>query len=88
MYKKQKSLSDNGIDDFLLVEYQDRIGGRMHDVSFGSGPDGHPYTVEAGANWVSFYSACLKRVIGGLLTGIRCKEQFRVMALRTQFTLW
>ncbi|KAJ5393288.1 uncharacterized protein N7487_010929 [Penicillium crustosum] len=47
-----KSLSDNGIDDFLLVEYQDRIGGRMHDVSFGSGPDGHPYTVEAGANWV------------------------------------
>ncbi|KAJ5597436.1 hypothetical protein N7537_007520 [Penicillium hordei] len=47
-----KALSDNGVDDFLLVEYQDRIGGRMHDVSFGSGPDGNPYTVEAGANWV------------------------------------
>lgn len=51
---QQKSLSDNGIDDFLLVEYQDRIGGRMHDVGFGSGPDGYPYVVEAGANWVSF----------------------------------
>ncbi|PLB39853.1 amine oxidase [Aspergillus candidus] len=47
-----KSLSDNGVDDFLLVEYQDRIGGRMHDVPFGSGPHGHPYVVEAGANWV------------------------------------
>ncbi|KAJ6160171.1 hypothetical protein N7497_004708 [Penicillium chrysogenum] len=47
-----KSLSDNGIDDFLLVEYQDRIGGRMHDVGFGSRPDGYPYIVEAGANWV------------------------------------
>ncbi|KAL4809470.1 amine oxidase [Aspergillus unguis] len=47
-----KSLSDTGIDDFLLVEYQDRIGGRMHDVGFGSGPDGEPYIVEAGANWV------------------------------------
>lgn len=60
----------------------------MHDVSFGSGPDGQPYTVEAGANWVSFWCACLKIVIGGLLTGIRCKEQSRATAPRTQFTLW
>lgn len=50
----QKTLSDSGIDDFLLVEYQDRIGGRMHDVRFGNGSQGNPYIVEAGANWVGF----------------------------------
>jgi len=66
MDAQQKSLSDNGIDDFLLVEYQDRIGGRMHDVSFGSGPQGHSYIVEAGANWVGFWRACWKSVVGFL----------------------
>lgn len=60
----------------------------MHDVSFGSGPDGQPYIVEAGANWVSFWCTRFKTVRGDLLTGIRCKEQSRAMALRTQFTLW
>lgn len=48
----QHSLANNGVDDFVILEYQDRIGGRMHDVEFGEGPDGKPYTVEAGANWV------------------------------------
>lgn len=48
----QHSLANNGVDDFVILEYQDRIGGRMHDVAFGEGPDGKPYIVEAGANWV------------------------------------
>lgn len=47
-----QELSQNGVDDFVIIEYQDRIGGRMHDVKFGQGPDGVPYKVEAGANWV------------------------------------
>ncbi|KAL2809270.1 amine oxidase [Aspergillus granulosus] len=47
-----QELSENGVDDFVIIEYQDRIGGRMHDVEFGQGPDGGPYKVEAGANWV------------------------------------
>lgn len=38
--------------DFIIVEYQDRIGGRLHNVKFGKKRDGSPYTVEAGANWV------------------------------------
>ncbi|KAF3490815.1 polyamine oxidase [Arthroderma uncinatum] len=38
--------------DFLIVEYQDRIGGRLHEVEFGTKSDGSPYIVEAGANWV------------------------------------
>jgi polyamine oxidase len=47
-----QELSQNGVNDFVIIEYQDRIGGRMHDVKFGQGPDGVPYKVEAGANWV------------------------------------
>ncbi|RHZ63441.1 uncharacterized protein CDV56_107482 [Aspergillus thermomutatus] len=47
-----EALSANHINDFVIIEYQDRIGGRMHNVKFGKGPDGSPYTVEAGANWV------------------------------------
>lgn len=39
--------------DFLILEYQDHIGGRMKNVEFGSDKDGNPYTVEFGANWIS-----------------------------------
>ena len=52
-----QELSENGVDNFVILEYQDRIGGRMHDVKFGQGPDGVPYKVEAGANWVSDLTA-------------------------------
>ena len=39
--------------DFVIVEYNDGIGGRMKTTSFGEKPDGSgPYTVELGANWV------------------------------------
>lgn len=38
----------------------------MHDVSFGSGLEGHPYIVEAGANWVRFGCARSKSVAGDL----------------------
>ncbi|KAL4925243.1 uncharacterized protein BDV17DRAFT_300408 [Aspergillus undulatus] len=47
-----EALSENDVGDFVIIEYQDRIGGRMHDVEFGEGPDGKPYIVEAGSNWV------------------------------------
>ncbi|EFE31310.1 flavin containing polyamine oxidase, putative [Trichophyton benhamiae CBS 112371] len=40
---------------FIIVEYQDRIGGRLHNVKFGKKKDGSPYTVEAGANWAKKY---------------------------------
>ncbi len=39
--------------DFLILEYQDHIGGRMRNTKFGSDASGNPYTVELGANWIS-----------------------------------
>ncbi|MCO5553578.1 hypothetical protein L7F22_007101 [Adiantum nelumboides] len=41
-----KTLSQHGIDDFLILEATDRIGGRMHQTNFAG------YTIELGANWV------------------------------------
>ncbi|XP_031489443.1 polyamine oxidase 7-like isoform X3 [Nymphaea colorata] len=41
-----KKLSENGVDDFLILEGSDRIGGRMHKREFGG------KTVEIGANWI------------------------------------
>ena len=36
--------------DFLIVEYNSDIGGRVAHTTFGA--SGHEYTVELGANWV------------------------------------
>ncbi|KAH7290282.1 hypothetical protein KP509_30G040500 [Ceratopteris richardii] len=41
-----KTLSDHGINDFLILEATDKIGGRMVNTDFSG------YTVEIGANWV------------------------------------
>lgn len=49
----QQALSNQSISDFLIIEYQDHIGGRMRNTQFGSDPSGNPYTVELGANWIS-----------------------------------
>lgn len=39
-------LSESGINNFLLIEGKDRIGGRMKNMSF------HGTTIELGANWI------------------------------------
>ena len=41
-----KTLHKNGIDDFILLEGTDRIGGRMLNLSW------HGTTIEQGANWI------------------------------------
>ncbi|XP_019639173.1 PREDICTED: polyamine oxidase-like [Branchiostoma belcheri] len=41
-----KTLHENGVDDFVILEGSDRIGGRMRQVEFGG------VKVEIGANWV------------------------------------
>ena len=46
-----KTLHDKGIDDFLVLEGQDYIGGRLKNVPFAG------QTVEAGANWIQQYQA-------------------------------
>ncbi|KZT22391.1 putative flavin-containing polyamine oxidase [Neolentinus lepideus HHB14362 ss-1] len=47
-----KSLSNAGVTDFLIVEYNSDIGGRVAHTTFGQDANGNPYTVELGANWV------------------------------------
>lgn len=41
-----KTLSDNGVKDFVILEATNRIGGRMRKETLGG------YAVEMGANWV------------------------------------
>jgi len=43
-----KTLKSLGVEDILVVEGSDRIGGRVKDVNFGG------INVEVGANWVHF----------------------------------
>ncbi|KAI9733149.1 MAG: hypothetical protein M1834_003696, partial [Cirrosporium novae-zelandiae] len=47
-----QALVNQSITDFVIIEYQNDIGGRLHKVNFGKKPNGSSYTVEAGANWI------------------------------------
>ena len=42
----------HSVNDFIVLEYQDRIGGRMFEVTFGKALQ---YVIEAGANWVCLH---------------------------------
>ena len=47
------ALHNASVSDFIIVERNDYIGGRMAHTTFGTNPEtGEPYTVELGANWV------------------------------------
>ncbi|KAL9608515.1 MAG: hypothetical protein Q9167_006666 [Letrouitia subvulpina] len=48
----QQALSNASVTDFLILEYQGDIGGRVAHTTFGKRADGTPYVVELGANWV------------------------------------
>ncbi|KPM36561.1 hypothetical protein AK830_g9989 [Neonectria ditissima] len=47
-----QALSNSSISDFIIVDRNDYIGGRVKHTNFGSKPDGSPYVVELGANWI------------------------------------
>ncbi|ROV96927.1 hypothetical protein VSDG_04077 [Cytospora chrysosperma] len=47
-----QALSNASVADFLIIERNDYIGGRMAHTTFGTKPDGTPYIVELGANWI------------------------------------
>jgi polyamine oxidase len=49
---RQQALANQSITDFLIVEYNGEIGGRVVHTDFGKKPDGSPYVIELGANWV------------------------------------
>lgn len=48
----KQALSNQSIHDFIIVEYNSEIGGRMKHTTFGTDANGDPLTVELGANWV------------------------------------
>ncbi|KAG5978972.1 hypothetical protein E4U55_005705 [Claviceps digitariae] len=50
-----QALSNNSITDFIIIEYNERIGGRATHSEFGKQKDGSPYVVELGANWAQKY---------------------------------
>ncbi|KIK34778.1 hypothetical protein CY34DRAFT_812689 [Suillus luteus UH-Slu-Lm8-n1] len=45
-----RTLHHKGIDDFLIVEARDELGGRMQNYTIGV--PGKQYTVEVGPNWI------------------------------------
>jgi polyamine oxidase len=47
-----QALHNASITDFVIVDRNDYIGGRVKHTTFGKSKDGTPYTVELGANWV------------------------------------
>ncbi|KAL6702393.1 hypothetical protein ACN47E_002198 [Coniothyrium glycines] len=48
-----QALSNHSIKDFIIIEYNDEIGGRAKAASFGKNEtNGGSYTVELGPNWV------------------------------------
>lgn len=47
-----QALSNASVTDFVIVDVNDYIGGRVKHTTFGQDPDGNPYTVELGANWI------------------------------------
>ncbi|KAI9807809.1 MAG: hypothetical protein M1825_005114 [Sarcosagium campestre] len=47
-----QALSNNSVEDFVIVEYNSEIGGRCRHAEFGNDSHGKPYTIELGANWI------------------------------------
>jgi len=47
-----QAMSNASMSDFIIVDVNSYIGGRVAHTTFGKDPAGNPYTVELGANWV------------------------------------
>src|SRR5438045_3269473 len=47
-----QTLHNHSITDFIIVEYNKEMGGRVMATPFGRDAKGKPYLVELGANWV------------------------------------
>ena len=62
------ALSNAGVTDFKIIEYQGRIGGRTIATEFGKHADGSPWNVELGTNWVSVPCSYLQHRLHRILT--------------------
>ncbi|KAJ7629425.1 amine oxidase [Mycena polygramma] len=45
-----RTLHEQGVNDFLIVEARAELGGRLHSMEFGA--EGRRATIELGANWI------------------------------------
>ena len=63
MDQLQQALTNASITDFVIIENQDRIGGRVKAVDFGKKDGQSKYKVELGANWVGFAHQARRDVV-------------------------
>lgn len=47
-----QALTNKSITDFMILEYNNHVGGRAFHQPFGKKADGKPYIIEYGANWI------------------------------------
>ena len=64
---------NNSVTDFLIVEYNSDIGGRVAHTTFGV--PNNSYTIELGANWVRTSQVMIPIGFGAHAEGLwnRCK---------------
>lgn len=73
----QQTLHNASMEDFMILEYRDTIGGRAWHKPFGQDKDGNPYIIEMGCNWVchslksAFCTANNHRSKDSALLGVR-----------------
>jgi len=70
-------LHNSSIDDFVIIEYRDTLGGRVAHTDFGKDENGKPYKVELGANWVS----CLCFFWKGMGSSITDFHRYKALVL-------
>jgi hypothetical protein len=80
----QQALSNASVHDFLIVEYNGEIGGRVAHTTFGNSSAAKAYTIELGANWVRRAHTLIRLK----LTWIRYKGFRQAMGQRIQFGFW
>jgi hypothetical protein len=69
----QQALSNASVHDFLIVEYNGEIGGRVAHTTFGNSSVAKAYTVELGANWVR-RAFCPEPMTADLDAGTRASD--------------
>jgi len=63
----------------VIIEYRDTLGGRVAHTEFGKDPNGNPYQVELGANWVGDLANLAKE---------RETDSIIVIGARTRISWW
>ncbi len=75
-----RTLHERGIDNFVIVEARNELGGRMKSQTFAG------YTIELGANWCVLLNITSSGLIPFSNEG--CKGRKRELARPTRFSNW